>query len=176
MKEVWKDIEGYGGNYQVSNFGRIKSVERIILRTNGKSQTCKETILKPLIRNRYECVILCSTLGRKTCKVHRLVAQAFIPNPDNLPQVNHKDENKLNNLSTNLEWCTNEYNCNYGSRNKRITKWIYEQYTLSGKFLRTFTPAELLAHNFDRGCCRLVSKGIRKTYKGFIWRLKPLEI
>lgn len=106
MKEVWKDIKGYEGLYQVSNLGRVKS---------------KRKILK-LIDGEYLKVGLSKNGIQKTIKVHRLVAEAFIPNYNNLPQVNHKDENKFNNKLDNLEWCSNRYNCNYGNRNKKILK------------------------------------------------------
>lgn len=103
--EVWKDIDGYDGLYQVSNMGRVKSFK-----------WGKERILKPYeTGNGYLRVELQS----KPFKLHRLVAQAFIPNPDNLPFVNHKDENPKNNMVDNLEWCDNKYNINYGTTQER---------------------------------------------------------
>lgn len=111
IKEEWRPVVGYEGLYEVSNFGRIVACEKIdksgILR--------KRKILKPCKRKGY-CIIGLGTVGnRKTRSVHRLVAEAFIPNPQNFPQVNHKDENKSNNNIDNLEWCTNDYNIHYGS-------------------------------------------------------------
>ena len=106
-KEIWKDISGYEGLYQVSNLGRVKSLEN---RSNHK----KEKILASHIRNQYYGVTLYKDSHYKNYTIHRLVAEAFIPNPDNLPEVNHKDENKLNNYVDNLEWCNKKYNINYG--------------------------------------------------------------
>lgn len=105
--EIWKDIKGYEGLYQVSNLGRVKSLEN---RSNHK----KEKILASHIRNQYYSVTLYKDSHYKNYTIHRLVAGAFIPNPDNLPEVNHKDENKLNNYVDNLEWCDKKYNINYG--------------------------------------------------------------
>ena len=128
-KEILKTIKNYEGLYEVSNFGRVKSLERI----DNNNHLVKEKILKNhKDKDGYLIVVLCKEGKQKTFKVHRLVAQAFIPNPNNYPQVNHKDENKENNFvyinedgtadleKSNLEWCTNEYNHNYGTRNKRM--------------------------------------------------------
>ena len=115
--EEWRDIKGYEGLYQVSNEGRIKSLERIANRSDGKVEILKEKIRK-LTKDKdgYLCVPLVKELKRKFCKVHRLVAKAFIDNPDNLPEINHKDECKSNNSVENLEWCDRKYNTNYGTR------------------------------------------------------------
>ena len=109
MQEIWKTIEECE-DYQISNMGRIKSFKND--KVNGK-------IMKPYKTTNGYLQIDLSLDGRKRknrlhLAIHRLVAKAFIPNPDNLPQVNHKDEDKTNNCVTNLEWCTNEYNSNYG--------------------------------------------------------------
>ena len=122
MKEIWKDIKGYEGLYQVSNLGKIKSLSRKIF--NGKNYyISKEKILKPAKdKDGYVQVLLYKNNRHKTYKVHRLVAMAFIPNPNNLPQINHKDENKQNNRAENLEWCTNKYNCNYGTWKEKVSK------------------------------------------------------
>ena len=114
-KEVWKDIEGYEGLYQVSNKRRVKSL--------NYKRSGKERILKRL-KNKwgYLFVHLQKDGKQKGCKLHRLVAQAFIPNPENYPEVNHRDEDKTNNAVDNLEWCTRKYNCNYGTRNEKVSK------------------------------------------------------
>lgn len=110
MTEVWKDIQGYEGLYHVSNLGNVRNIKI-------------DRVLKP-IKNKwgYLQVKLCKDCKLKNYSIHRLVAEAFIPNPYNLPCVNHKDEVKTNNCITNLEWCTHEYNTNYGTRNERIAK------------------------------------------------------
>ena len=123
-KEIWKDIKGYEGLYQVSNFGRVKSLTKY--HKTKKGYFSKERILK-LIRNErgYLLVGLCKNWKKQKVFVHRLVAETFIPNPNNLPQVNHINEfEKDNNSIDNLEWCTCKYNCNYGTRNKRIKEKI----------------------------------------------------
>ena len=118
MKEIWKDIEGYEGIYQVSNKGRVKSLKRKICSNsnNHKYNTLSEKLLKLSGGGKYIQVILCKD-GKTSAKlVHRLVAQAFIPNPNNYPVINHKDENKKNNDVRNLEWCTYKYNNEYNGR------------------------------------------------------------
>ena len=111
MKEIWKDCKGYEGLYQVSNLGRVWNVK---LQKYLKGSYNKDG---------YHQVYLTAKNGkRKTESVHRLVALAFLSNPNNLPQVNHKDENKGNNCVDNLEWCNAKYNANHGTRNKRISK------------------------------------------------------
>ena len=113
MTEVWKEVDGYNGRYEISNLGRLRSFAQDS--KNGKIKTGnKET-------KGYLAVVLYDSEGNKKCyKMHRLVANAFIDNPDNLPQVNHKDENKENNSVDNLEWCTNDYNCHYGTKLQRV--------------------------------------------------------
>lgn len=100
MIEEWKDIVGYEGLYKVSNIGRVYGVKR-------------KHILKHNSNHGYFLVCLCKCGAEKYFRIHRLVAEAFIPNPDKLPYVNHKDENKQNNAVDNLEWCTAQYNTEY---------------------------------------------------------------
>lgn len=101
--EEWKNVIGYEGLYEVSSLGNVRNVRRNTLLRFSKNQG-------------YLQVYLYKNGIRTGLKVHRLVAQAFIPNPDGLPQVNHKDENKTNNIFENLEWCDVVYNINYGHR------------------------------------------------------------
>ena len=126
MKEIWKDIEGYEGLYQVSSLGRVKSFDRQITyntKTGTRTRIEKGKIRKQQVTNNYLGVQLKNNniSKPKRCNVHRLVAQAFIPNPDNLPCINHRDENKQNNHVDNLEWCTQKYNLNYGTRNEKVS-------------------------------------------------------
>ena len=128
--EIWKAIPGYEGYYEVSNFGNVHSLDRTI-EYIGRNQSSEYKVIrnfkgKPIKKQidayGYYTVGLNKGKGVKRYKLHQLVAQAFIPNPNNLIQINHKDENKLNNTVDNLEWCTPSYNCNYGTRNERIRK------------------------------------------------------
>ena len=109
MEEIWKPIKGYEGRYEVSNYGRIKSYV-----TNKNGSIIKGTVHK----DGYQYLIVSdANHNREGFYVHRIVATHFIDNPNNYQQVNHIDENKLNNRVDNLEWCTASYNVNYGSRN-----------------------------------------------------------
>ena len=112
MQEVWKDIKGYEGLYQVSNLGQVKRL--------SNNKYTREKMLKPRKgKSGYLQVILSEKGNIKSKYVHQLVASAFIPNPNNYIEINHKDENKENNNFENLEWCTHKYNCNFGTRNIR---------------------------------------------------------
>ena len=160
-EEYWKPVVGYEGHYQVSNFGRVKSIK-----------FGKEIILKQKIKGGYYHVGLSKNGIVKTYLVHRLVAEAFIPNPNNLPQINHKDECKTNNIVSNLEWCDRKYNINYGTRTEKYSKKVY-QYTLDGKFVKEWkSTAECGRNGYNHrnvaACCR----GELKKYKDFIWKYK----
>lgn len=124
LTEIWKDIEGYEGLYQVSNLGRVKSLDRKEYFYRGDTpveRIRKGCILSPSSSCGYLHVNLHDGKKRKMKLIHRLVAQAFIPNPDILPEVNHKNELKTDNSVSNLEWCTAKYNSNYGTRTIRST-------------------------------------------------------
>lgn len=172
-QEIWKDIKGYEGLYQVSNLGRVKSLERNIKGRRGITRI-KEKILN-LVQDKdgYFIVTLCNNGKQKTCKVHRLVGETFIKNPNNFPQINHKDENKQNNKVSNLEFCTQKYNTNYGTaieRRCKKTRKKVKQFDLQGNFINSFesvTKAEKslgIKHIYD--CCN----GKLKTCGGYIWR------
>lgn len=109
--EIWKDVIGYEGKYEVSNTGKVRSLHF------SRGNEVKELKLTN-DKNGYKAVSLWNDGKQSTGKVHRLVAQAFLPNPYNYPQINHKDENVANNHVDNLEWCTCEYNINYGNHNR----------------------------------------------------------
>lgn len=146
MKEIWKDIVGYEKMYQVSNYGRIRSITRIVKDKNGRVMKYKGKMLKPSTdqKKKYQRVILMSNGHSSTELVHRLVANAFIKNPLNLPCINHKDEDPTNNNVNNLEWCTWEYNDNYGNHRKRISDGHSKevaQYTIDGTKIKTYKNA-----------------------------------
>lgn len=121
--EIWKPIQGSDGIYEVSNMGRVRSVDRHITRKNGIVYFCKGRILKEIeLETGYRYVNLYINGKQEHCYIHRLVATEFIENPDGFPQVNHKDENPRNNNVSNLEWCTGKYNSNYGTHPYKIKK------------------------------------------------------
>lgn len=169
-KEYWKPVVGYEGHYQVSNFGRVKSIKF------GKEIILKQHIN---IKGGYYYVCLLKNGKHKNYYVHRLVAQAFIPNPDNLPEVNHKDECKTNNVVSNLEWCDRKYNHNYGTINERISQSQSKtvlQYDLNGNLIKEWKSINECGRNgFNQGDICKCCNGKRKTAKGFIWVYKNEE-
>lgn len=177
--EIWKDIEGYNGRFQVSNLGRIK--------TFNYKNTGVEKILKPKKHSKgYLHIQLMSGELNKTFTIHRLVAEAFIPNPENLPCVNHKDENKTNNNVDNLEWCDRKYNNNYSMKlhperfvNKKSSD-VYKrrldlrvnQFDLNGNLIKTWDNSRTIQNETGMSdwsiseCCR----NKRHTAYGYIWQ------
>lgn len=191
MEEIWRPIDG--GFYEVSNYGRVRSTDRCIIRKNGAPMTLKGKILNPSpANNGYYLVYL---ENRKRYTIHRLVAKAFIPNPDNFPFINHKDENKLNNFvyvnadgsidpeQSNLEWCTVEYNNRYGTSPSRVSATLREHYksfkpikmlSLSGEVLKIFGNTLQAARFFGKNrssVIRHVANGLHghKTAYGYKW-------
>ena len=161
--EVWCPINGYEGLYEVSDQGRVKSLK-----------FGKERILKPVRTPKgYLIINLYKNGEMKSYRIHRLVAKTFIPNPDNLPEVNHKDENKENNSVQNLEWCDSKYNNNYGTRTDRCSKPVL-QFTKDGEFVKewksTIDVQRNLGyfHNNISYCCT----GRYKSAYNFIWKYK----
>ena len=124
MIEKFKPVKGYAGIYEISNMGRVKSLSREIERKDGNTRTTKEKIIVPFnTKCGYHQIVLTNKDGvKKKHYIHRLVANAFIENPNKLPIINHKDENKLNNRVDNLEWCSTYYNTRYGKLQKRLVK------------------------------------------------------
>ena len=162
MEEIWKDKKDYEGHYQVSNWGRVKSIK-----------FGKERILKPQKNTSgYLCVTLCKNNNQCQFEVHRLVAEVFLPNPNNYKEVNHKNEIKTDNRVENLEWCDRKYNQNYGTRTEKCSKKVY-QYTLDGKFVKEWkSTAECGRNGYNYGNVAACCRGKLKKYKNFIWKYK----
>ena len=179
MMEEWKEIPGYEGLYEVSNKGNVRNVRRNKLLRLSKTN------------NRYIRVSLCKNGIKTGLTVHRLVAEAFIENPYNLPEVNHIDEDKTNNSVDNLEWCDHKYNMNYGTINRRRGESLgygkdnpYSipiiQYDKNGEFIKEWDSTmdverELhIQHSNITKCCK---KQLHfKTAGGFIWRYKEKAV
>ena len=198
MEEVWKDVIGYENLYQVSNLGRVKSLPKIDLRGHLRN----EKILHMFITKQGYCQLGLHKDGKEQKHlVHQLVAQAFIPNPNNYPIVNHKKEfEKDNNCVDNLEWCTYSYNAKYGtyqerriksvnfkerSKNidyKNIQKHRRKKVYQYDKNLNLVNEFESVLKTGDFGfkpnevsqCCNKVNH--RKTHKGYIWSFNKIEV
>lgn len=180
MAEVWKDIPGYEGLYQVSDLGRVRSLER--WRYNPKCKDGKqyvpEKILKAAERTGYLVVAINKNGKRKSYSVHRLVAQAFIPNPENKRTVNHKDGNKKNNRVSNLEWNTDSENVNHAiitgllkfENNRKGSKEV-EQYDKNMNLIATYpSMREAERAGFKEPKICLCCNGKRKFHGGYIWK------
>ena len=182
MNEIWKDIEGYEGKYQVSSFGRVRSLDRMVPTVHNATRMVKGKTLTPWTdRYGYHHVNLWRDCKMKSQQVHRLVAAAFIKNPDGLPEVNHKNEDKTDNRVENLEWCNTDYNINYGNRTKkvsatRISQAILgkgvEQLTISGEHVRTYDSIREAsrATGADKAVIVRCCKGKTQTAGGYRWR------
>ena len=126
MLEEWRDITGYEGFYQVSNLGRVRSLDRTLLRSDGSTATYKGRILTPVGRP-YLHVSLSKGNRQERVRIHRLVAETFVPNPENLKCVDHIDCNKTNNRADNLRWCNHLQNIRYAQENGLLAgKFHYE--------------------------------------------------
>ena len=177
--EIWKDISGYKGLYMVSNFGRVKSLPK---QSNNKRYITEEKILSPRVcgsQREYLSVALVSNNGTKQYKIHRLVADAFIPNPNGYKEINHKDENKGNNCVDNLEWCTRSYNINYGTgiakRKQGVIKGV-AAYDVFGNIIEEFNSiveasafAKVDASNISRAC-----RKVSRMSGDYFWRYKNI--
>lgn len=183
--EIWKDVVGYKGYYQVSNSGNVKSVDRVIYSnklSRGTQRKLKGKPLKPYIdkRNGYVYVYFTKDNKGTNKRIHRLVAEAFIKNPNNYDQINHIDGDKTNNKVENLEWCNAQYNVNHAYKNgltKHYTKRII-QYDLKGNYIKTFESImeaceKVNGHNSNVIKC---AKGYINSAYGYKWRYEGLEL
>lgn len=177
--EIWKDIAGFEGFYQISNYGRVKSLRRY------KSNWSKKQIVNEKIKrysdngHGYIIVPLSKNNKQKMFYVHRLVAIAFLQNPLNLPEINHKDENKSNNKIDNLEWCTGLYNANYGSAKYRAQEkrkangWLksIDMYDLKGNLLKHYIKAyDVEKDGLSRRGVYATCQKRTRSYKGCVFR------
>ena len=183
--EEWKTIEGYEDRYSVSNYGRVKT-KSITYYIHGHAKTSVPHILKIIIRKDGYCKVNLGRSGeQKTLNLHRLVAMYFIPNPNNLPCVNHKDENPSNNIVDNLEWCSYEYNNNYGSFKEKHSKAFKNypkfskpviQMTLDGEFIQEYPSiaeaARQLNGNYVNISEYLNEPNKRNHAYGYKWKYK----
>lgn len=174
MKEIWKPVIGYEGLYEVSNLGKIKSL--------NYRNTKKEGILSPGINTcGYEQVILAKDKVRKALFVHRIVAEAFLPNKNNYEVVNHKDENPRNNTLDNLEWCSRSYNALYGTCQKRRIKKLGKEIeqVKDKKVINVFQSiseaGRVLGKKNGSVICNAL-KGRLKTAYDCEWRYKNPEL
>lgn len=182
IEEIWKPITGYENWYEISNLGNVRSLYYHSQKRVGKDLKLNPQILSPALdKDGYYFVSLRNpeTGESKNSKIHRLVALEFVPNPNNLPLINHKDEDKSNNCFFNLEWCDANYNNNYGTKNQRtsstLKKPVY-QYTINGELVNTFDGAidAEKETGISRSSICFCIKGKTHTAGGYIWNDKPL--
>lgn len=178
MSVNFRPINGFEGRYFVNEDGDIFSL------LDNKGRVRRNPFKKKQMKDsRGYCFVSLSKKGKKKkLSVHRIVAEAFIPNPNRLPQINHKDENKANNHVDNLEWCTAEYNANYGSRNERMIKSLRNdirrslpvlRFSVEGCLIDSFPSMHEAARvlGFNQGSISNCCRGYCNTYKGFVWKL-----
>lgn len=184
-QEIWKDVAGYEGLYQVSNSGNVRSVDRIICQKSGKMHPHKGIYIKKVVCNiGYVRVAISKNAKSKMVCVHRLVAMAFIPNPENKPQVNHKDGDKQNNSILNLEWVTAKENIKHSydylgkshpsGAHSSLSKKTY-QYHPYGKLVMTYNSlSETKKYGFNHvAICNSINKHTCES-QGYIWSHKSL--
>lgn len=179
IEEVWKDIKGFEGLYQVSNIGRVKSLSRVVRANTCGSREMSTKILSNCKSScGYDFVVLSKNGKHYNKSIHRLVAETFIPNPNKYREVNHKDENKRNNGVANLEWCDRKYNANYGTGIERCAaqkcKPVVMIDATTGVVLQTFKSAKdaMKETNISRKNIGMVCLGKRTTAGGYIWKFK----
>ncbi len=190
MKEIWITIQDYEGNYEVSNLGGVRGVDRIIVMKNNVRRKVKSKTLNHVSDKDGYLLIQLNKNGKgKLCRVHRLVGEGFILNPQNKPEINHKDGNKENNRASNLEWATSSENMLHSFEtglHKPTKYWVGKfgkehhssvpvlQYSLTGEFVAEYNGMHEanrqtgISYKYISRCCL----GQRKTTGGFIWKLK----
>ena len=173
MTELWKPIKGWEGKYEVSNLGVVRNaITGHILKQHDAGYGYMQVLLSRSRREHYHAL------------VHRLVAQAFVPNPNNLPQVNHKDENKYNNLPHNLEWCTAMYNMHYGEASK--IRWEMARKSLSKPVIQYKDGKEIARYPSSRAAAKALGvspssisaalTGKNHSCAGFQWKFQGIVL
>lgn len=176
-KEIWKPIEGYEGHYEVSNLGRVKSVERRARFVSKNGKECTRRVRERVMEGTAHCVdgrisvMLSTGPKQKRINVHRLVAMAFCENPNGYTELNHIDENPRNNRADNLEWCTRDYNMHYGTIQERVydkMKRPIRAVSIKGDEVRFNSISAAQRLKFEKTS---ILKAIRTgmMYKGFYW-------
>lgn len=161
--EVWKDVLGYEGRYQVSDKGNVRSVAR----KDSIGRKCGGRTLEPRHHtNGYLQVALYKNGKRQNKLIHRLVTEAFIPNPENHPEVNHQDEDKANNNVENLEWCTSRYNTNHGTLIERLSKKVRAVNVETGAVLTFNSASEAGSKGYSQGGVSQACRGAYKNARG----------
>ena len=190
--ELWKPVKGFEGKYMVSNYGRVKTIGRNVNWTLRDGSIAQVYIASKMLRQQmnykgYYRITLRRDKKDFNIAVQRIVGITFLSNPNDLPQINHKDENKENNCVSNLEWCTAKYNNNYATKNDRLSETMRKhyvprsfaarkvvQYDKKGVFISEYPSlkqAERITGIDVSGiskCCR----GIYKQFRGFVWQYK----
>ena len=164
-KEIWKDIPNYEGLYQVSNLGRVKSLPK----KDGFVYLEKERILKPLIVNGRNRVVLCKNKKKKNYYIYQLVAKTFIPNPNNYPIINHINGIPNDDAKDNLEWCTYKHNSIHAVNNNLIKHYKIAQYSLNGELIKIYNSRHEIK-NIDQSSITRCCNGKRKTAGGYKWK------
>lgn len=174
--EVWKDIKGYEGLYQVSNLGRVKSLkrQRDVNLLYSNTATVPEKILKYGTSQGYLAVTLAKNKVNKKIRVHKLVALNFIPNPENKPYINHKDGNKHNNNVENLEWITPKENTKHAYANKLMHPHfnVINQYDTEGNFIKSwngYSEINKVLGYSQQNICHCCKRRTRTAF-GYVWR------
>lgn len=178
MQEIWKNVKDFEGYYKVSNLGRVKSLERKVktgIKHNEFVIKKGKLLNNTLLNTGYYQVNLSKNGKTKKKQVHRLVAEAFLENPNNYKEINHKDENKQNNKVENLEWCDRKYNINWGTRTQKAKEKLSKKinmYNLNNEFIKQFSGINEASRimNISTNTICLCCQGKRNKAGGYKWK------
>ena len=169
----WRPIKGYEGLYEISDTGNVKSIPR-----KGTRSTEPKIMIVSIYNHGYPQVTLTKHGKGKTARIHRLVADAFLPNPNGLPEINHIDEDKTNNNVNNLEWCTRIYNINYGNRTAKTRKRTV-QMNMDGVKVSEYESLRAAGAQFGKNAFSRISEAClkkRPSAYGYKWKYKEVNI